>query len=500
VVRINLNPGTTARDSAVPLATASGRLLAWMSAAYVCARAGVDPDLWGHVKFGLDTLQRGHVTVFDSYSFTQDAPWIDHEWLGEVVQALSYRAAGVTGLVLLKVGVLAAAFGLMGSAVRRAGEPSRWWLLAAGAAGMGPIAFSVRPQLWTILGVVIVCRALPDRRWLLWLPLVFMLWANLHGGWILGIAVGALSLVGRVIDTRSLKTVLRPAAFISVALAATLINPYGWRLWLLLVSTMGTARNIQEWRPIWEQKDASFAVLWAVIAAGVVATTAIRRRKQITWAAALPVGWLAVNSLFVTRLAPFFGEVAVLNLATAWQAPAEASTVVRRQRAWGFVMIDVLAVALVLLPNLISESRCLSIRQSWAPDLTAATAFESPLVRGRLVLPIDWGEYAIWHWGPRLRVSIDGRLGATRRSETVYSEETIRIQSAIRNGQPEGLPYLDRVRPEYVWLKLPAGAPTQVWLRANGYQIDVDTGQSFIGRRADLPPVAVGPPVSRCFP
>jgi hypothetical protein len=500
VVRTVLNPATTARGSAIPLATVAGRLLAWTSAAYVCARTNVDPDLWGHLKFGFDTLQRGHVTIFDSYSFTQDAPWIDHSWLGEVVQALSYRVAGVTGLVLLKVGVLAAVFGVIGSAVRRAEEPPRWWLLAAGAAALGPIAFSVRPQLWTILGVAIVCRALQDRRWLVWLPLLFLLWANLHGGWILGIALAALSLAGRVIDTRSLKTVLRPAAFMSVALAATLINPYGWRLWLLLLSTGGAARNIQEWRPIWEQEDASYAVLWALIAVGVVATTAIRRRTQITWAAALPVAWLAVNSLLVTRLAPFFGEVAVLNLATAWQPPAQSSTVVRRQRAWGFVMIDVLAVALVVLPNLISESRCLSIRGSWAPDLTAAAAFESTLVRGRLVLPIDWGEYAIWHWGPRLRVSIDGRLGATRRSETVYSEETIRIQSAIGNGQSEGLQYLDRVRPEYVWLKLPAGAPTQAWLRANGYQIDVDTGQSFIGRRADLPPLAVGPPMSRCFP
>jgi hypothetical protein len=303
-----------------------------------------------------------------------------------------------------------------------------------------------------------------------------------------------------VIDTRSLKTVIRPALFIGVALAATSINPYGWRLWLFLASTMGTARNIQEWRPLWQQEGPSFAILWVVIAAGVVATTALRRRTQITWAAALPVGWLAVHSLFVTRLAPFFGEVAVLNLATAWHAPAPSPTVVRRPRAWGFVMIDVLAVALVFLPNLISESRCPSIRGSWAPDLTAAAAFESPLVRGRLVLPIDWGEYAIWHWGPRLRVSIDGRLGATRRSETVYSEETIRIQTAIRNGQPEGLQYLDRVRPEYVWLKLPAGAPTQAWLRANGYQIDVDTGQSFIGRRADLASLAVGPPMSSCFP
>jgi hypothetical protein len=55
MIRTDLNPGTTTGDSAVPLATVSGRLLAWASVAYVCARTNVDPDLWGHVKFGLDT-------------------------------------------------------------------------------------------------------------------------------------------------------------------------------------------------------------------------------------------------------------------------------------------------------------------------------------------------------------------------------------------------------------------------------------------------------------
>src|SRR5207248_10039882 len=109
----------------------------------------------------------------------------------------------------------------------------------------------------------------------------------------------------------------------------TAINPYGWRVWLFLASTEGAARNIQEWRPIWEQREASFAVLSAVIAVGVVGTTAMRRRKQMTWAAALPVGWLAVNSLLVTRLAPFFGEVAVMTLAAAWQAPAQSPVAVR---------------------------------------------------------------------------------------------------------------------------------------------------------------------------
>jgi hypothetical protein len=188
----------------------------------------------------------------------------------------------------------------------------------------------------------------------------------------------------------------------------------------------------------------------------------------------------------------------MMSLAPAWAAPGAAPSAAPRRAALWFV--DALAVAVVALLNLIPESQCLTMQGTWTPDVAAASAFEPAEVRGRLVLPIDWGGYALWHWGPRLRVSIDSRIGPTRGSETVYSDKTIQTQTAIWTGEPEGLRFLDRVRPEYVWLKLPAGAPTRAWLAANGYRIDADTGASFIATRADLPPLAATRPMPSCFP
>jgi hypothetical protein len=91
-------------------------------------------------------------------------------------------------------------------------------------------------------------------------------------------------------------------------------------------------------------------------------------------------------------------------------------------------------------------------------------------------------------------VSIDGRR------ETVYSDRVVEIQSAAAHGLPDGLDYLDHTRPEYVWLSSTAGAPAAVWLRASGYRMDVDTGQSFIATRSDLAPLTIAAPLSRCFP
>src|SRR5262249_20231257 len=61
-----------------------------------------DPDLCGHVRFGLDLLHSHRLTAVDPYSFTQDQPWLNHEWLSELQMGLAFSVAGPLGLSLLK--------------------------------------------------------------------------------------------------------------------------------------------------------------------------------------------------------------------------------------------------------------------------------------------------------------------------------------------------------------------------------------------------------------
>src|SRR3954468_7569730 len=113
-----------------------GRLAALVAGAFVCTRATVDPDLWWHLKAGLDLLDAGHLTAVDPYSFTQDVPWINHEWLSELIMALAYRSGGVAGLLLLKIIVLGSALVLLGRALRGVDASVRWWLLAVAIVAM----------------------------------------------------------------------------------------------------------------------------------------------------------------------------------------------------------------------------------------------------------------------------------------------------------------------------------------------------------------------------
>lgn len=59
------------------------RVALWLVLLSVVATTRTDPDLWGHVRFGQDSIRTGTVRQADAYSFTSDQPWGNHEWASE---------------------------------------------------------------------------------------------------------------------------------------------------------------------------------------------------------------------------------------------------------------------------------------------------------------------------------------------------------------------------------------------------------------------------------
>jgi hypothetical protein len=131
------------------------------------------------------------------------------------------------------------------------------------------------------------------------------------------------------------------------------------------------------------------------------------------------------------------------------------------------------------------------------PDRDAARVLDAA-PPGRIVTFFNWGEYAIWHFGPRLRVSMDGRR------ETVYSDTRLLEHDAIVRGTELAFTTLAEWQAEYVWLPLPRSARTRAWLVANGYRIEAETDRSFVAVRQDLPVLPAdggkSPVKAGCFP
>src|SRR5262245_36060082 len=86
----------------------TGRLVSLAAAmgVYLFAPTAADPDLWGHLRFGLDLLDSGRIVRADVYSYlTGDQPWINHEWLSEAIMAIAFRVGGASGLIAIKMAI-----------------------------------------------------------------------------------------------------------------------------------------------------------------------------------------------------------------------------------------------------------------------------------------------------------------------------------------------------------------------------------------------------------
>ncbi|MGE4054712.1 MAG: hypothetical protein AB7F99_07935 [Vicinamibacterales bacterium] len=490
------SPRRVERDAGAFSIGAAFRPIAWIVGAQAVLATWADADLWGHLRFGLDLLRDRRLTTTDPYSFTQDLPWVNHEWLSELAMALAYSLGGNAGLMVLRGLFAAVVVLLLAHATRHAADRWRWPVLAIVFAGMIPLAGTVRPQLWTLLLVAALCRLLSaGGRWLVLVPPLLAVWANAHGGWILGLGMLAAWAGGQAIEPyvnpRATRTPIAPLALVvSLSIAATLVTPYGWHLWQFILETVRLSRSdITEWQPIWRTGVAN-PLLWAA-GAGLVVVF-VRSRGWPPLGAAAIIAMLAYSSLRVTRLVPLFMVATAMLLAPRFPA-REAGPPDTRAKVVLDVATTVMALLLMLQTSVLP--RCIAITGPWIPDLAAAADLEAARPSGRLVTSFNWGQFALWHFGPALRVSIDGRR------ETIYSDDTLDEQRAILLGEPKGFAALERIRPEYVWLPIDEGRATRDWLQANGYRIDVETSRSFVAVREDLPALVDSDPVvSACFP
>jgi hypothetical protein len=464
------------------------------------ARTFGDPDLWGHLRFGGDILRDGLPST-DPYSFTSDVPWVNHEWLAEILMFLAWNLAGGAGLVGLKLAMITGTLTAVFQIVRhdRLTPVTRDLLAFVVMVQLWPRVFVVRPQLFSILLFAVLLWILRSvergRPRLIWLvPAVLALWVNLHGGWIVG--SGALLVWSAAGIARPATARVRPLHLIgcaALAVTATLVNPYGSGLWRFLLRTVGVDRpNINDWRPLLESGP-DVLIPWTLTA--VASCAALwRGGRQVPLPHAVIVVGLALASIRVNRLDVFFTLSTVMLLAPHL-APAEQPPVVRpwwtrRMRAAAALLTVALLSAGWIYRR---HAVCVRLDGPWMPEREAGATIVQSALRGRLLTWFDWGQYAIWHFSPNLRVSIDGRR------ETVYSDAFV-AQHVSLYFEPEAAQrLLENLRPDYAWL--PVGLPLVDTLGGLGWQRLYTGARSTILARdhsAVLAPAVLAGPA--CFP
>lgn len=197
-----------------------------------------DSDSFWQIKIGQWILDHRAMPTTDFYSFTRTgAPWISTSWLSQVAFAFSHAQWGWAGPVILTAAAIALALALLVHLLEAHIEAPRAVLFAMLALLLSVHHVLARPHILALPMMVAwvgLLMAAADRRsapsWT-WLPLM-ALWANLHGGFVLGLAlIGPISLeaVEHAEKGRRLALFMRWVLFGIGALVASCCTPYGWR-------------------------------------------------------------------------------------------------------------------------------------------------------------------------------------------------------------------------------------------------------------------------------
>ncbi len=468
------------------------RVAVWSAFLVIVTFTSADPDLWGHVRFGTDILRNGHIQQVDTYSFASDRPWVNHEWGAEVLAAFAFGIMGNAGLVSLKLLIIGSVLLLLNSTLGREGVRSGFARdLTAGVAIVITLsqAHHVRPQLFSLLAfsALMTCLLAVRRgaqRWLLALPVLFAVWANLHGGWIVGGAVVALWTVALLMsgERRQALYVLVTGA---LSAAATLATPFGFGLWRFLLETVGFSRpEIIEWQSVYVT-GWPFVGLWLIAFIIMTIGIVLGGREKLP-SERLVVGLaLAAASLRVARLLAFFGLASVFLF-----APLICQAYQRRRTARQFGSTPLLRLGFAGVAFVVSVFTIGVIYNNfWQVRLDAASLPEPEAVAllnqqpagKRILVWFNWGEYAIWHLSPRMQVSIDGRR------ETVYSNAVQGRHFDFYFDRPGGATLPNDLRADYIWV--PRILPAVRRLRADSRWISIYEGdQSVIFERSSLSP------------
>ena len=241
-----------------------------------------DPDTHWHIAIGEWILAHGTVPIVDSHSHTfLGRPWIAKEWLSQILLALAFNMGGWGAVASLCAASIGLTFALLLRILLRDIGPLPATLFTVAAIAMTAAHFFARPHVlafpFMVIWVAGLVRAVeerraPDHRQLLGM----LLWANLHGGFTLGLLLcGAFALeaVATARDANERRSLFFAwLKFGAAAFGVACITPYGPESMLVTfrIFDLGDALSlIQEWKsPDFQNQPMMELVLLLALCAG----------------------------------------------------------------------------------------------------------------------------------------------------------------------------------------------------------------------------------------
>ena len=459
-----------------------------------CLDRQFQTDFWMHLARGGEIVATGAVITADHYAIAAVGQAVrDPNWLSQVIYCRLFSWGGLPLVQVTNALTLSASLWLLVRLCRSIGAS---WRSAAAA---GVIAFLVawqtfliRPQSFSVLLFVLLYAALSravGRSLLLWPPLILMLWVNLHGAFLIGLALIAIFGLAAAIDELfpgfpSLGPPFRggntPAergapnggdggtrgdgrltnakwllGSLALSCLATLLNPYGWRIYQSAFSLAATVipRHVEEWlAPPMNQWIGQSLVGSALLIGGLYLA---RRRRPTVREALLLICFLPL-ALHSARMVIWWAIITAPIVASLLDTLAQHQDEKRTPSNFGRAMSTILCAILlslcvISLPWLekinpiFTYVRSSHRAESDLDDVARSWLDASKQSRGVIFARLEWGQYLDWRLGPRERLLVDGHV-------ELASEQAWRDYCAVNSGDPRWEQILDRYSVDYLLL------------------------------------------------
>ena len=390
-----------------------------------------DTDVWWHLRIGQWIVDHGAIPRTELFStFGAGKPWAAYSWLFELTVYLLFRKLGLIGIAVYSSAMVVAITAAVHQIVRRLNSD---FTLGVGITflamyTMGRL-FTPRPWLLTVfffaleLNLLMRARQNGKTRELLWLPLIFAIWANTHIQFIDGLLVLGIALAESIFAVRwpAIKTNLQARSMVGIFLAcvaATMVNPSGWTIYKVAYDLVAQAASL----PIMELSAISFRTLddWCLLFIALAATAVSARARRITF--------------FETMLLAFSIVVSFRSQRDIWLLAIAGSAILATNLAGhpiGQLSIRASAIPILASATALCATLAFFVMGVSNPRLQAKLENDLPLRavetirvqnwKGPIYNDFNWGGFLIWTLNRP--VSMYGRLSMYGRN-TNFGVET----------------------------------------------------------------------------
>jgi hypothetical protein len=439
-------------------------LVVLMGCFYACTAQVAGVDFWLQAKVG-ELIAVSHEipsTLLFPYTEIAEQHFNAHEWLSSIAFHGLLTALGTAGLPLVHsvLGLFLLGMAVWLGMVRSGGNWATSLLGGLLAVAVENYRHVLRPELiatlllmgyWLVLERL---RLLYARRYILLALLVEVVWANVHGSFILGPLLAGIYVTGNHIDTiRNRHNVWAPptrstqllAGVTLASLAACLVNPFGVEMLQFVVSfsTDPALRTIiGEWMPTFHTRWVREPGWWIAIIVWLASAWWICwRRKNISAIDLLVFLFFSTLAVKAIRFPVYLGIVAAYLLG-GLQPDSWAQLQIQIRIFKGTLVLGLVLSGLVAAYGNAYGARPYSYGlYRLGPDMEAALS--NPAYQGNVLNSMELGAELIYRGYPRLRPTIDCRVDS-------YGMEYYKYTLALLGSRELLQEFVDRYHVRYM--------------------------------------------------